>query len=73
MEEAYTKLSELFYTGSTLADALELIGLKKTKFYSKQYIVELSVVNKEEYERLLSQDQPLLTMNKVGKQTTEGF
>ena len=68
MEEAYTKLSELCCKESTVVESLEQIGVKKTKFYSHRYIVELSLVDKEEYERILSQDLSMLMMNKLCKQ-----
>ena len=63
-------LTELCCTGLTLPEALEKIGVKKTKFYSQRYIVELSVVDREEYELLLSQNEKtkLLNINKLCKQ-----
>ena len=68
MEETYTKLSDLCCTGLNLTEALDQIQVKKTKFCNTCYIVELSVVDREEYEQLLTQDDTLLTLNKLCKQ-----
>ena len=37
-------------------------------FCNTRYIVELSVVDRVEYEQLLAQDDTLLTLNKLCKQ-----
>ena len=37
-------------------EALDLIQVKKSKFYNQHYIVKLSVVDREEFEQLLTQD-----------------
>ena len=65
MEDTYTKLSELCCTGLTLTEELDQIQVKKNKFYNTRYIVELSVVDREEYEQLLTRDDTLLTLNKL--------
>ena len=44
------------------------MGMKKTTFYSQPYIVELSVVDREEYEQLLFQDDTLIKLNRACKQ-----
>ena len=68
MEATYTKLSEICCTGVSLMEALDQIQVKRTKFYNTRYIVELSVVDRVEYEQLLAQDDTLLTLNKLCKQ-----
>ena len=57
MEETNTKLAELCCTGLTLSEVLEQIDEKWTKFYAQRYVVELSVVDSEEYELLLSRNE----------------
>ena len=70
MEETYTKLAELCCTGLTLSEALVHIGVKRTKFYTQRYIVELSVVDREEYELLLPRNEKatFLNLDKLCKQ-----
>ena len=73
LEELYTKLMELCCTGMTLSEACAEVGISRSKFYTQRSIVELSVVDRHEYELVVTANEKttITQLNKICKERLE--